>query len=127
MEFVDAAYIPTKGGAGRPAGPNPYKDVIAAIALKQGPDGKPLAKAVVLDVPFGTEAANKAVAAAKRVAGKAGHANTPAVTVYGKGIAYTYESKGKSVIDKTKTLFTFWTAPKQNRPRTAKTAETPAK
>ena len=128
MDFIDTPYIPNKGGAGRPAGLNPYKEVVAAIALKRIND-KPLAKGVVLDVAFGTDDADKAVAAAKRLLAKAGHANLDSagkalpVTTYGKASAYgVADAKGKLVVDKTKTLLTFWTAPKQNRPREVKPA-----
>lgn len=121
MEFLDATYIPSKGGSGRPAGPNPYTGIIADIALKQDAHGKPVAKSVVLDVAYGTANSDRAIAAAKRLLSKAGHANTPAVTTYGKGSAYSVaDAKGKQVVDKSKTLLTFWTAPKQNRPREVK-------
>jgi hypothetical protein len=113
VEFIDAEYIPTTGG-GRQSEPNPYTDVINAIALKKDEKGKPVAKAVVLTFdPKDPKAEKSVIEAAKRRLSKAGEVSTPNVTTHSK--ATPIKDKGKVVPGKV--LLTFWTGPKQTRPR----------
>ncbi len=108
MEFVDATFVPQKGGTGRKAEPNPYTDIIAAIALKTDEKtDKPVAKGFLV---ADDDTLPTVVARAKRQLGAAGRENTPPVTVISTVTATT--TKGKK-------LFSFWTV-KQHAPRTRK-------
>lgn len=121
MEFVDAEFIPSAGGTGRKREPNPYTDVIAAIALKTNDAGKPVAKGFPIDDNADTA---KIVARAKRQLAEAGKTNKVPVTVIGK-TGPLKDKNGKVVAGKL--LFSFWTVNPQKRPRKAKVAEaTPA-
>lgn len=117
MEFLDAEYA-AGAGAGRPTGPNPYRHIIAQIALKLDAKGKPVAKAVVLDHSSDDEDRKKTINAQKRLLSVAGHLNEPAVSTGSKATPYvTGGSKDKPIVHPGKTLLTFWTIPLQTRPR----------
>ena len=106
MEFVDAEFVPQKGGTGRKAGPNPYTDVVKEIALKvDEKTGKPVAKGFLIDDNADLD---KVVARAKRQLSDA--AKLAKVTV----VSTVVDSKMKG-----KKLFSFWTV-KQHAPRTRK-------
>jgi len=107
LEFVDAEPVAiSRGGAGRKAQPNPFAEVVAAIALKTNPaTGKPVAKAV--PIPTGTDdEVKKTVARMKAQVSKAGLLCNPQVSTY-------------SIPNDDLTVLTFWTVPKINKPRKA--------
>lgn len=132
MDFVDATYIAPAGGVGRAKEPNPYNDVIDAIALKRvdskgkvySPDDegyaklKPLAKGFLMN---DDETLKATVSKAKRQLADAGKQNTPAVSITSK-TGPALDAKGKPVAGKV--LFSFWTGPQQKRARQAEAVET---
>lgn len=123
FEFVDAEPIPAApSGGGRVAEPNPYTDVIASIALKVDKKGKPLAKAFILSHGEDADSAGKAVRKVRRQLSDAGDNNTPRVTVPTRDKPYTDSKTGELVPGKT--LITFWTVARQERPRKPKTEVT---
>jgi hypothetical protein len=108
MEFVDATFVPQKGGTGRKSEPNPYTDIIAQIALKTDEKtGKPLAKGFLIK---DDDDLKTAVNRAKRQLSKAGAENATPVTV----ISTLTDSAKKGM-----KLFSFWTVT-QHAPRTRK-------
>jgi nucleotide-binding universal stress UspA family protein len=116
--FVDAAPVKVTG-TGRIAEPNPFADVIKAIALqvkKIGNDSLPVAKAVTLTAANEDEA-KKTLAKVKRQLAEAGRANDPQCSVL------TNVAKGKKP---TETVLTFWTVALISRPRKPKPDATPA-
>lgn len=124
LEFADAEPIQS-AGPGRKAGPNPYSDIIASIALKTKEDGKtPIAKAFT--ATHEADGREKAVDAIRRKMSAAGDANDPKVTVKVVGTPVMKGPKGRQTESNTETLVTFWTVTKQSRPRkaTVQTAST---
>jgi hypothetical protein len=118
ITFEDAA--PVKSSApGRPARPNPFTEVIAAIALKTDTEGKPLAKSYIEKHTAGER--EKVVKRVKRELSAAGHANNTAVTVCSSAEPVKTGAKGKEVDSETDTRITFWTTKLQVRPRKPKT------
>jgi hypothetical protein len=112
-EFQDSAPVKIQG-TGRKAEPNPFTDVIKAIALKTTKvDGKdtPVAKSFTEKHEDG--ARDKTVARIKRLLSEAGAANDPAVTV--PSAATPVQVKGKD--SNTETVITFWTVKRQVRTR----------
>jgi hypothetical protein len=116
MEFIDAEYVPAKGGGGRKAEPNEFTEIINAIALKQNPAGKPLAKGIIIKHPFGSDASIVEVKAARNKLTRAGHANDPKVSVYAVPSAH---KQGHGAVAKDYTLLTFWTTAFTAKPRKA--------
>lgn len=124
--FADAQPIKTEG-TGRTAEPNPFLEIVQEIALKTDPEtGKPVAKAFTVEHKDTAEDRKSVIAKIKRQFSAAGEKSDPKVTVVSKD-APVQESikggaKGATVDSATKTLITFWTVKRQNRPR--KPAET---
>lgn len=116
MEFTDAEYIPSAGGAGRTPEVNPYTDVITSIALKTDAKGKPVAKG--LPLTYKDDAERKAlIAKAKRQMGEVGHKLTPPVSVIAPPAAIKQTGKNSLTL-------VFWTVPLISKPRKAETVET---
>jgi hypothetical protein len=128
FEFQDAEPIKVQG-TGRKAEPNPFTEVIAAIALKtKVVDGKvvPVAKAFTLTHEGTEEARKTAIARTKRQLSDAGAANDPAVTVPSTPAPVKVGPKGKEKDSATETVVTFWTVKRQTRPRKTVTDGAPA-
>jgi hypothetical protein len=116
-EFADATPVKTTGG-GRTAAPNPFLEVVAAIAAKKNKDGTPVAKAFIEN--HEKDARNTHVNRIKGQMSAAGLKATPPVTVRVNAEAVTV--KGKDV--ETQTRITFWTLDeRQKRPRKEKVVE----
>lgn len=115
--FADAKPL-TVAGPGRTAEPNPFTDVIKAIALVTDKEGKPVAKSFTVTHEGTEEARTKAVRKIKSQTSKAGEKNVPAVTVYVVGTPAKTGPKGKETDSATDTVITFWTVKRQSRPRT---------
>lgn len=121
MDFQDAEYIAPAGGPGRDAAPNPYvtTGVIQSIALKTDANGKPVAKATVVEHtdPSTDDGADlkKVTAKHKRLMSEAGEVTDPPVTV--KSIFEPVTNPVNSKVSATKTKVTFWTIARQKRPR----------
>lgn len=108
--FQDAK--PVKGTSTRTAEPNPYANIVQAIALKTDSDGDPVAKAFTETVTD-ADAAEKFIAKVKRQLSEAGAKSDPKVTVR---THHTVSEDGKNI------AITFWTVPRQERPRKDKNA-----
>lgn len=122
INFEDDKYVP-QAGSGRQAEPNPYTDIIAAIALKTDPDtGKPQAKGFTLEHDGTDEARDKAIAKVRRQMSLAGEANEPPVTVHVTPKPVT--NPVNKTVSKTKTRIVFWTTKKQRRPKKAQQTTT---
>jgi hypothetical protein len=115
--FADAKPL-TVAGPGRTAEPNPFTEVIKAIALVKDKEGKPVAKSFTVTHEGTEEARKSAIAKVKRQTSEAGKKNTPAVTVYVSGTPVQVKGKDSA----TDTLITFWTVDRQSRPRKPKDA-----
>ena len=131
ITFQDAEYVAPAGGPGRAAEPNPYTEIVQAIALEVTTDGKPVAKAFQIEHPSRTSEKPEDVTELKRIEAKikrqfslAGEQSSPKVTVKSDISPVTNPVNGKA--SATKSVVTFWTVKRQERPRKPKTVETPA-
>ena len=131
FEFQDAEYVAPTGGPGRSAEPNPFTQVVQEIALTSTPDGKPVAKAFQIDHPSRTSEKPEDIAEIKRIEAKikrqfslAGEQSTPKVTVKSDISPVKNSVNGRA--SATKSMVTFWTVKRQERPRKPKAVETPA-
>ncbi len=108
--------------------PNPFKDVVAAIALKTNPETKkPLAKAFK-ETFEDADDRKTIVGRVKRLTSEAGAANDPAVTVRvdDKTLSEPVVDAKGNIKTLGTILFTIWTVKRQMRPKTAtQTASTP--
>ncbi len=125
LVFSDAVPVAT-AGPGRNSSPNPYTDIIAAIALKtQDVDGKTVPVAKLF--PFSHDAdpgkRKKEIERIKRQLSAAGHANTPDVSVMTHVAPVKVGAKGKETDSLTDSVMTFWTIPPIVRPRKPKPDE----
>jgi len=114
--FEEATYIPAPGGPGRGKTPTGYEDVIAEIALKKDANGKPVARAFVIEHPArGTENADQNTEIerienkVKRDLSKTGKANDPRVTV--RSVIQPLVNPVNQKPSATKSRVTFWTIP----------------
>ena len=111
--FEDAEYVPT--GAGRPAEPNEFTEVISQIALKVDGNGKPLAKSFVAEHGREEDDRKKEVERIKRRLSAAGEQNDPKVSVF--AVAEPVVNPVNKTPSATKTRITFWTIAKVRRQR----------
>lgn len=128
MELVFEDAVPVYGEEA----PNPFADIVKAIAGKTDDKGIPLAKSVWL--PAGTDdKTTKELNKSIRLLGDAGALTEPPVTVK-KAISEptdretgkTVDVDGKPVKETVKMVkVTFWTAKRQNRERKNKTTDVP--
>lgn len=124
--FEDATPVKVEGTGKKPQ-PNPFTDVIAAIALKVK-DGKPVAKSfpvVVTGDNDEVKAANRKTLEnrIRRQMSEAGEKNSTPVTVR-TAFADAKNEKGEPIPDTVRV--TFWTVKRQSRPKPAtQTASTP--
>lgn len=126
LEFKDAEYIPPAGGPGRVAEPNPFGEIVQAIAMKKDAKDKPLSKALEFEHPSrlsdkSEDAATlkQTIARFKRQLSDAGDAATPKVTV--KSVVTPVRNPNTKKDSPTKSTLTFWTIARQLRPRKPKT------
>jgi hypothetical protein len=125
LEFADTKPIKGAGGPGRTAEENPFREIIAAIALRQDSDGDPIAKAFRLTHEAGQR--DKAVNRVKRQLSDAGKDNDPAVTVRVSATPVEVKKRGQEPTEsQEETTITFWTIARQFRPRTASSDQTDA-
>lgn len=118
MDFIEAEYVAPAGGPGRTKGPNPFTDVIAAIALQKDDKDKPVARAFTFEhTDRNAEDSNlrKLVSGYKRQLSEAGADNDPAVTVMSVVNPVTVTVKGKPQESAIASKLTFWTVPRQTR------------
>lgn len=114
LVFEDAEYTPIPG-RGKTKEPNPYADVIAAIAHQIDPrTDKPVAKRVTLTHGPTPEAREKAVNRAKRLMKEAGEELDTPATVWAPWAPAT-DKKGNDLDDTT--VVTFWATKKVYKPR----------
>lgn len=121
IDFQDAAPVKISGN-GRKAEPNPYEEIVQAIALQKNDDGEPVAKKFQLTHDKGER--DKAVAKVKRQMSEAGERSNPKVTVRVHTEPVT--NPVNHTESETKTSVTFWTVARQVRPRQASTEQTDA-
>ncbi len=120
--FEDAEPVAVTG-TGRKAEPNPFTEVIAAIAMQTDEKtGKPVAKRFVQEaMPNDRKTAENRI---KRQMSEAGAANKPPVTVRVDVQDLPTTSKAKDAAQRFQV--TFWTVRRQERPRTASTPQSVA-
>jgi hypothetical protein len=116
MNFEDAEYVPN-ATAGRTAEPNPYTEVVTAIAGKEK-DGKPVAKSFVLEFDGGTINRAKAVAKVTRQLKAAGKNANVGVTVREQDVMKG--PKGKETVASDRVRIVFWTGKLVTRTRKPK-------
>lgn len=114
LEFVDATPV-KRTGAGRPAEPNPFADVVKSIAGQVDSEGKPLARAFSMTYRDGNDDDKKTLDKFLRQLSDAGTLTTPQVTVH-KDVSPTRSADGKRDL-KDKITVTFWTGPRITRQR----------
>jgi adenine-specific DNA methylase len=124
MDFIEAEYVAPAGGPGRSKAENPFTDVIADIALKLDPNGKPLARALVFEhEDRSAEDSNfkRLVNGFKRQLSDAGANNDPQVTVMSviTPVANPVNKKESA----TKSKLTFWTVKRQTRTKKSNGAD----
>ncbi len=125
MNFIQSKYVKAPGGPGRTAAENPFREVIAGIALQKDEDGDPKAMSFTLTHEAGTR--EKEINRVKRQLSEAGKNNDPEVTVRCSAKPVVTKKRGQDPVESdTETEITFWTVARQYRPRTASSAQTDA-
>jgi hypothetical protein len=119
LTFEDATPVKRVGTGGKTAAPNPYVDVIAAIALKTDDQGNAIAKRFTLHAGH-QDVLGTLINRAKRQLSAAGKNNTPAVTVR-TDVSDVETTEVQLKPGQPKTLdhsvkVTFWTVKKYNAP-----------
>lgn len=112
LTFEDATPVKVSG-SGRTAAPNPYTAIIAEIAGKKNGNGEPVAKRFTVE--HTPEESKTVLNRVKRQFSDAGAANNPPVTVR-VHIVPAQDAVGKE--SSKKSVVTFWTVKRQERPRT---------
>ena len=116
MDFIEAEYVAPAGGPGRTKLPNPFTEVIAAIALKKDANDKPVARAFTFTHEADGSDFKKIVSGYKRQLSDAGADNDPQVTVMSVVQPVIVKAKGKPDSESaTESKLTFWTVTRQTR------------